>query len=427
MDTIRDYVNFIKIKQNGWELRLCMTLVILFSSFDIVLTIDIGGYTFRMAQIFLGIAILIYFLYCIVQKKIVVSKIIVPLFVWVGLQAILIKNSPNINNAVGYYLWLITDILIIVIMYSVIDSRDKLFSIYSVYLDSFYIMALVGIVQFILGVMGIDFYLYTWMGKLPRIRGFSFESSYYSTYLIIGWVILGYLLEKGTTICSKNRMIKMYVVVTTAMILSTSRMGYIFMAIWIFVRIVVNALFSNQNYNKKNWARIALVVLVIIAIVIFYLIFKTTIFDIYLQGLGIKGLSSHSANDRINGAKRLLNIFLMNPLKGYSVGGVDPIIAEMYGIKFGTGLGFCVWIELLVASGMIGFCILLFAIIYPLYKLIKNSRKTSLENEARAIAWAFLIEAGILSFNQNILRLYFWILFGMIFIFTKIRRLTNGE
>jgi len=65
-------------------------------------------------------------------------------------------------------------------------------------------MGIIGLVQWILQFFGILFYL-TQYNSMHRINGFSYEPSYYASYMLIGWIIYAYLYEKGNYINIKKK------------------------------------------------------------------------------------------------------------------------------------------------------------------------------------------------------------------------------
>ena len=218
---------------------ICMIIVIYTASFDIFLTLDIGGFTFRIAQFFLLVAIM-WLILCVIKAK----KIYMPvgtqyLLIWAFLQGIFVTNSPNQKNAIGYFLWLLMDIGIIFAMYYSFQTVDMIRLLYRLYVDSFYFISILGLVQLVLGFFEINLYaVQWWTPRWPRLNGFTYEPSYYSTYLLAGWVMVMYLLEKGTVIYTKKQLYIRGIVITLALFLSTSRMGWLMMAVWMFFRFV---------------------------------------------------------------------------------------------------------------------------------------------------------------------------------------------
>ena len=110
-----------------------------------------------------------------------------------------------------------------------------------------------------------------------------------------------------------------------------------------------------------------------------------------------------------------INIFMENPLLGYSLGGVDPILSARQNSNYllgdngrGNLLG-----EILVGNGIIG----LIPFIEYMFVLVfgrKGNRSSSKPCVYKALIWAFIFEMGILCLNQNILRVYVWCLISVL-------------
>lgn len=407
--------------------ELCMYMVILFASFDIFLTVDIAGYTFRIAQVFLIIGILLYIFNIYKTHEIYLPISYKPMFVWIALQCISIVNSPNKRNAILYFCWLIMDIFIIfIIQHYFIDKIDKIIRFY---LFSMTVIGLLGICQWILALAGIKVLYTTGMfGAIPRINGFCFEPSYYATYLLPGWVICIYLLEKASIFVKKKILAFDTIVLTIALILCGSRMGWLCMGIWLVFRFFVQftKLFQKKVPRKSLYIVSISVLLVVLLIIFVSCTTRFFDFSVFFKGLGINGTSSHSFSIRLNQIKNMCNLFFLKPLLGFSLGGVSAEYAIYYGLPFATGLTMCVWLELLVASGIFGFSFFVIWLVGLLRKAF--DKKSKLNNEMFAFAYGLIFECIILAFNQNILRLYFWILISIInlmCVYTK--RRNNGE
>jgi hypothetical protein len=142
------------------------------------------------------------------------------------------------------------------------------------------------------------------------------------------------------------------------------------------------------------------------------------------EGLPILSKYSHSATIRIDDFINTWNIFIDSPFIGYSLGGIAPAIAKYKGhIEITQELvkkteGMCIFLEVLAASGIIGF--LFFAVFFT--KFIwstKILRQLSVKKSSDSIyLWisvhrlliiAWLFQLLLLCLNQNILRNYVWV------------------
>ena len=286
-------------------------------------------------------------------------------------------------------------------------------------------MALLGLLQFCLKMAGINFFLtQPWLNgakfgsiKIPRLNGFTYEPSYYSTYLLPGWIFIVFLFEKGSVLLSKRKLGIYSLLVTAALFLCTSRMGWIFMALWVAFRslVILRRILSSKISKFHFLLLVAIIVCILLAALIALVLVRRNGINFLITGLGIGGSSSHSSSPRINALIGTMKVFLDSPLIGYSLGGISVEYCNMYHIPMDTGATMCVWMELLAASGIIG--IVLFA--FWFYELLfsgmsKNKlNKISAQNELRGLFYAVIFECLILAINQNILRVYFWTLLAV--------------
>lgn len=400
-------------------ISVCVALIFLTSSFDIVANVDLFGFNLRACQ-FLSL-ILIALLIAEWSKR----PVRVPiggkyLIAWIVIQFLFIFRSLNFANAVGYFMWLIFDVFLIFALVQYVGRAFSLKWLLRVYFKSFVWIAFFGLIQFALFAVGIDLFVEQyWTERLARINGFCYEPSYYSTYLLPGFVIFAYLFEKKNTDILSLKEIKIgLLTISMALILSTSRMGWLMMGVWIAIRIIMYfAQFIVSGISRKNIKTfLALIVLMGLLIIGFTYIVKNKEFNYLLSGLGIAGTAKYSRMDRINGLIMCLNIFADHPILGVGLGGVDAQIAKSIGIDYiagDNGAGMSIIGELLVANGIVGlipFAIYMIKIIFG----DKKSKRVYNCQVVKALRWALVFELGILCFNQNILRVYLWVLIAVL-------------
>lgn len=402
----------IKIYKNGKVnlIKICVMLALFTTSFDIVGMINIAGFNFRFSQ-FIILPVILSWFFCAIKGKIQLPTGWKSLFLFMIFQFVFMFRSPNLKNAVGYFMWLLFDIIII---FSIVYYLNKAFHfqwLIHIYMKSFVFISILGLIQFILYLLGINFFVVqTWNNRLARINGFCYEPSYYATYLIMGFILYSYFVkQKNESIFPLKVLKRDLIIITLALFLCSSRMGWLVMLLWILLIMIIEyeKLFINKLTKKKMFFLIFIVPLFFIGIIVIYYIFIRGKVDLtfFLQGMGILGTSAHSSSSRINGLIRCIKIFKESPFFGYSLGGVDPVIAQYLGIPYSTlnnGKGASIIGELLVACGLIGIVPLLNYFKTLIFKSIKY------KEEYTALAWAFGFELFILCFNQNILRPYFW-------------------
>jgi len=399
------------VKKNINLLQICIALSMFTSSFDIFLNINILEYNFRFTQFIILPVLLCYTLNCLYRHKFNVSIGGLFLILWFVIQSLFIFRSPDITNAIQYSLYLLFDILLVFSVAFFCNNQYSFMWLLRTYMNSFAFVAMFGLIQFMLYPFDINLLVTQhWTNSLARINGFSYEPSYFSTYMLMGFVLFAYLFEKKENDIIKHFNVK-FIIIILAMILSTSRMGWLMMLFWITLRIAISFKSIYNGINKKKFictVFLGLLFLFFLICVIAFLSENTFL----LNGLGLKGMASHSVDQRLNGLFTCLDIFLDNPLAGYSLGGVDPIIYkyrnEVY-FSGENGSAMSIIGEILISGGIIGlipFFTYVVKLIFP--KTIDNISDKKL-NVLYALIWSFIFEMAILCMNQNILRPYVWI------------------
>lgn len=387
-------------------------LAIYTTSFDIVGVINLGSVTIRCTQLFTLPILIIWILNTIYRQKWKAPIAWKWLLIWIAMQFAFIFRSPNIKNALGYYLWLIFNVCVV---FSTVDNCGKYYSfkwLYKTYINSIYVNAVIGLIQFVLFPIGINFFVtQNWTNKLARINGFTFEPSYFGTYLLPGFVILSYL--KNSLLLGKKELKtinRQLLIICIAMILSSSRMCWLMIAVWEIFTLLRDIGITSAHYDgkikKKRYVRDIILIILIVCGIIFvnYMLSKRSN-SFLLAGLGIKGGDAHSTSERMAGLLSCLYIFRNSPWLGYGLGGVDPMIAQVRGVPFsilGNGAAMSIIGETLVANGLVG----IFPFAIYITKIIKRNKSDSVF--VKAFKNALVFELLILCFNQNILRPYVW-------------------
>ena len=395
--------------------KYLILFILLTASFDIFGVFRIAGMTFRIAQLLIILGMIVLFS----DGRMKLPYAYRPLLAWLALQLAFSLRSTNLVFSLGYFFWAVISIVLIFIFYNFVNTKRKADWLLKAYMHCFVIMSLLGLIQWLLGLAGISFFLTQAtfnLTAIPRINGFTYEPSYYSTYLLPGWIIVMYLWENGSDLFPRRRTVHYAIIISAALFLSTSRMGWIFMALWLGFRgTVLLGKTMTARLTKRQLSYIGLIIIGLIGILIIgiHLIQKNGI-GFIVAGLGIGGSSAHSSSARVTAMLNTFHLFLKNPFLGYGLGGVPVKYCEVYNIPFDSGASMCVWAELLAASGILG--IIPFAIWF--YRIIgnlnsKRIKKSGRSRECCALFYAILFECMILAMNQNILRIYFWILIGV--------------
>ena len=313
-------------------------------------------------------------------------------------------------------------------MVVLLSSMSTLFpfhKLYTIYIKSFYWIALFGLIQFCLGLLGVDILVTQWWKEnLPRINAFSYEPSYYATYMFIGWYSLFHEF-----VFNKNRKYTWYlVVVSSSMILSSSRMGIammLFSAVLVYLINILN-LFFRKGIIKMRMLRMVGFMGIVLAILTSYTVVNFEKYKFLFNGLGFGGIASYSTEGRLERGMEVLDIFLDNPYIGVGLGGIPSAIAENRGIiitdNFIAKKGFegqNAILEVLAASGVIGFIFFIMYIYKIIYLGIRCSSMIKTLSpvdsiRGKGLTFGFIFLILLLMMNQNILRPYFWIHIGMV-------------
>ena len=390
------------------------------ASFDIFMVFPILGFNFRFTQIltlFLGC----YWLIIIMKNKFIKIPLgSISLLIWILFIYITIPHTTFLLRNVGYAFWITLNVILIFSIVHFVNSKEKLILVFKWYIYSFLFVSLFGILQFILGILGFlpPFVTQWWVyGSLPRVNGFSYEPSYYATYLITGWVILSYLAFEGKIkIFSKKQIWIIYFIITISLILSSSRMGILIMGVWL-----LRYFFLFMKYLLKGKVNVKyfniLFTVAIIGIIMLLFLFGNKNNDFLLNGTGLGNTASHSVDAREKNLVNTFRVFLENPIYGVSLGGIAPAIADFYNVSIQTQEeaknyeGQSVFVEALAASGIIGiipFVIFILTIILKPIKLSNLIKDNQLQSLLRSLVFSLIILFVILQFNQNILRPYLW-------------------
>lgn len=414
---------------------LAAVLVLLTSSFDILLVLEAGG-NYRFCQLVTVVLVLLAGMKAARGRKIPVLGA-GPLLLWLSFQILFIPATDFWPKSLGYCLWLLLDVGFVFSCVQLLsDDTASLVKIVRWYAYSFLLVAAFGVVQFFLPVLGFNGLLVKqwWIpGSLARVNGFSYEPSYFATYLLIGFVFTSSLRRSGRSPVSSRMLLVTSWLTGVAIILSSSRMGITFLladvvltqlkpwcALFIGVirlRIAVLRL-RNLVPSFLSFALIGACLAFALAVVRR----NPAIALMLLNGTGISDTAAHSVIQRENALEETFTVFLQNPLIGRSLGGVSIAIANLHGEKIHSFEaskeyeGMSVFAEALAASGAIGIIPFLWYLVTTVRKPLQLARFSSPGYAAllRALVRSLLFAWAILQFNQNILRPYLWTHIGIV-------------
>lgn len=394
-------------------------LVFLTSSFDLFLCVEIKGYNFRIAQL-LTVGV-----YALAIADWVLTKQFKPVMGLSWLIGFVILNIVFTFNTVLpkwnllYDFWLVTLLLLVVSVNQLYhEERERLLELY---LWSFACMACLGIIQFIYALCGWSQWMIiqTWSEAIPRINGFCYEPSYYSTYLVVGWFICSFLLMYRQRQLRSCPIRLFFMLISVALVLSSSRMVFIPVLAWIvfvFIRTVVIS-FREKKTDGEQLLTLGLHLTIPLLLWAYSQLAEKRIGEgattsVLLGTIGT--VTTDNIDWRLNGWLNTWKVFLKSPLIGCGLGGVNAQVGVIQGLSIpeieatGRGLSGNIFLEMLAATGIAGgICFLMYG-----WQVLRQYLKADIGKPLgifqRAVIVAFLAECFMLAMNQNMLRIYFW-------------------
>lgn len=407
----------------------CLLIIFLTSSFDTVFNLKISGFTVRICTLLMLLFSSFIFLFWLNEKK---KKSIQLIGFWSFLiwMCILIASTPNsllISRGIGYTAWLIIFFFFILAVGIYIRSYAHYEKILIWYLRSFTVIGIMAFIQLIAVLLGFNQVIsYYFMSGIPRIHGFSYEPSYFSTYLMIPWTFHFFLyFTKNQYLKQKTWNLFSLLLLTMIILLSFSRMGILLMGLIVIVRLFLIFMVSvfrqkikSHHFYFFSFALGSFLLLVFIAIA------NLETFISLFEGLPFFSRYAHSASIRMDSFFQTWQVFINSPWYGHSLGGIAPAIAKLNGhnqitqeiVKQNEGL--CVFLEILAASGIIGFIFFMLFLKKILFsakalKKIVNSKLSaelsSKINIHQLLIFGLIAQLLLLCLNQNILRNYLWV------------------
>lgn len=407
--------------------RKALLFGLLTASFDVFLVVDAGGFTLRIHQLLLALAVLSALQLTWRQQPIRLPLAIGWLMLWVTFILAFIPNTVYLARSAGYGFWLVLDVFIILATVQLFGNRKWIDTLLRAYLGVFVFVGGFGLLQLLLGVAHLPTpFVKQWLigGIWPRLNGFSYEPSYFSTYMLMGWVFSAWLIERRTYVLGPVLTRVSFVVCTLAMVLSTSRIGWVMMVIWAIG-------YGFRRLRDRHSTSIPPVLLVAALLFLAVVAVGVAATSARLQkalvttmagGTGLNGTPAHSVNDRERSLEYTFEIFKKSPLIGYSLGGVATAIGAMQGMRI-TGNsdakqneGGSVFAEILAASGAVGVIpfILYFVALIRQPLIAARAADPPTRIVLSGLVWALCMEILVLQLNQNILRAYLWFHIGVV-------------
>jgi O-antigen ligase len=405
-------------------------LILLTSSFDIFLVANAGG-NYRFCQIVAPLLIALATVKAVWGSPVPTLGLL-PLSIWFAAQVFFIPAASFWPKSVGYCFWLFLNIgLMFAFVQLFSHRRAALLTLLRWYLYSFGLVAAFGIVQFLLPLFGLPALLVEqwWIpGLLPRANGFSYEPSYFATYLLIGFVFVSSLRRARSSLLSGRVMLLIYALTALGIIVSSSRMGIIFLLIDVFLsqvrpwRSIVGDIAKSRIVPSKIRALVPSLLLTALLVsilggAVMALQNRPALMLIFLNGTGLDNTAAHSVIERADSLEETIAVFVNHPIIGQSLGGVSSAIADQEGESVHSFEdskkfeGMSIFAEILAASGIIGAVPFVSFLVITIWKPLALARRTGTLYSALLVAAvrSLVFAWAILQFNQNVLRPYLWV------------------
>lgn len=383
------------LKLNKVLLQL-MFLSILFIGADL-LALEVI-FTFKLSQLFF----LVTFVLLLATKKYRFRKDnFMFFFMFTSLLSTVFALNPLLG--IAYYLYILFNVFLV---YYVLSSYVEMFGIKAtVHLVrlTFFVQFWILVFQYILVVVfqyEIPFMRSygTYFG-VPRFRLWFFEPSYMATYVLFWFTLALTMFLKF-----KNKSyIKDLICSSCMLIMSTSTAGFV----GILVAFILVWILTPNNKRKFVAPIIGLLLLALIPL------FMPDMFEIFFMRLFNTSLNSASGG-RISKWSEPFNVFLDKPLLGVGPGN--------YGFYFNASIEKVpsnVTLELLATLGVWGliFYAIHLKLFYKAYRIIINTNIPLNEEKQLlySIVLGVIVFVIILQANQGYLRLYHWMLLGLLF------------
>ena len=416
-------------------LMLAAAVLFFTSSFDKFLSIDLGP-NIRIAQL-VSLALIAAALLTHRMGLTMEMPLGAPwLLAWCGIQLSFVPVADFWQKSFAYCVWLGLNIALLFAMVNIFaTSLPRLNTLLKIYLSSFIFVAIFGIVQFVLPIAGGPALLVEqwWLpGRVPRVNGFSFEPSYYATYMIMGLVCLGSLRRSGVTEFQTRKWTIAYLLLISAMIVCSSRIGIAFVLLELLIRPLrsLTKIIRRPSLVLGFHVSGRKILLAAACVWIGYVAIgkvgdwfddnPETGSNVVVSGTGLaRQLWPRTPVDEREDhfEDTWCRSIADHPWMGSSLGGVTESIANYVGItpqnfeETKRFEGQSIFAEVVAASGIPGsipfFCFIVIYLAAPL----KLARTASPLQAAwlRALVLSLVFEWAILQFNQNILRLYLWV------------------
>ena len=217
------------------KLVQCIFGVCLFTaSCDVILNFNLGG-SLRLAQLLMILICLAGMARIIQDGRVLWPRGGTALMIWVFWQMACLPLSGTISVGLLFFSLLVFTVAGMFALVQLYGRSERLESLMKLYLASFLAVGGYGLLQ-AFGPLFLHVplpYTEQWLihGRLARVNGFSYEPSFFATYVFVGWIMLVDLRASKAVIAQGRWMKWATYGLSLALILSTSKTAWLGMAL----------------------------------------------------------------------------------------------------------------------------------------------------------------------------------------------------
>jgi O-antigen ligase len=339
-------------------------------------------------------------------------------------------GAPNPTKGYAYAVWgLFVAVAVAGSLVAVLRTPAAIGRGIAVFTVAIALIALFGLLQWTVGVLGGHPPLVTqWIGSLPRINGLSYEPSYFafSSVLALG-LALAALLDEQAFLSYRMAGIGASVL-TLALMLATSRSGWLGLgALTLFCLVVAYRRWPKLQRIQRQGIGAVLAAFVV-GSVLLSVVRPADFIEIASRTVDVRDASS--AAPRTAGMKEALRMFRDHPLWGVGLAQFGGALVEdqptpLTPRQMDEIVTFNIYLELAAENGLVGLLIVLAGLALCARGVYLAWRRGG--RELSSPAAAILVASGavfgiVYQFNQTLFRTEVWCLLGLALAVDRLRR-----
>lgn len=413
-------------------------------SFDVLLSVGIGPFTLRIANLF---ALLIFVI--VISERlfkgrlnfVLDTSITIPAFFLLFFAVVSLYQSLNLEKSVGYLIWFIFDIVVVYLgtanffssNSSLLKAGIKMHVIAGALIAFFGLFQLFGTA---LGIQGLTFERTQWfLPGIPRISAFSYEPSYFAFFVLEILAIVVVFWTQGSLLFKRWVMIPIFLVLVLALFFSTSRTAWAGLFVLYLYALFQVTLKRDLRKRRFLWFLGGTILLLFCAAMFIILYLPSEYFSklgtIFLMAFNFSEVSSTAP--RLQSMAQAFQVFLRSPLIGVGIGGYGAYVVNELGV-WGDPFKIVpsnMWMEVLAETGVLGFGAL-FWLVFSFWRGMKKTQKLVLNEFWRTAVEAYKVSVLIIfliafQFAQTLYRMDVWFLLGMAIAVKRIASSTAGS